>query len=86
MGYYKVHSVKRRATQVTEFTAEQYKLATSKESIAMSQALGGTDTNTKYGLRSASPDGEEVSHFVASPSAAPEYIRAAIREHEAGKE
>lgn len=86
MGYYKVEATNRTVTKVIEFTAEQYKLATSKESIAMSKALGGTDTNTKYGLRSASPDGENVSHFVASPSAAPEYIRAAIREHEAGKE
>ncbi|MFK4901413.1 hypothetical protein ACI1UM_10635 [Lactococcus petauri] len=70
MGYYKVEATNRTVTKVIEFTAEQYKLATSKESIAMSKALGG----------------ENVSHFVASPSTAPEYIRAAIREHEAGKE
>lgn len=85
MGYYKVFSTHRTVTKVIDFTAEQYKTVTSKEAIAMSEILGDKDTPTKYGLRSTSPDGEEVTHFVASPSAAPEYIRAGIREYEAGK-
>lgn len=71
--------------KVKEIKRDNFNLATSKASIAMSQSLGGTDTKTAYGLRSTSPDGTHTTHFVAAEDKAPKYIQKEIKAHEEEK-
>ena len=89
MGYYRLDmtiTLDGKDIKVKEITQENYNLATSKESIAMSKSLGGTDTFIKAGLRSTSPDGTKTTVFIANPSLAPKYMREAIKAYEESKE